>query len=262
MTILDEKNEEIDIMRRQTIQKEVHKTDTLREEALAGKNQAINQLMADNSPYQDLIFSLQKSLNLKDDKTVRQAVNQFFSNRHLAISSSDMLSEAAVKLEEREASNSKEVAILREENTRLKKELESSKVLFDKLEKEKEKLSKEYEDIAQSAVPDYEELRKRAVEEAVKKERAKAEREQQLILNDLQNRVDKVVMLEMMLEEEQSRSSVLESQLKIGEKGMRKQILALEENIKQLNIICHQLASQRSTLAVDYNVIIKHRVVI
>jgi len=127
----------------------------------------------------------------------------------------------------------------------LQQELEQTK----KLNKEmQDKLAKSFDKKATS------DLINKAVEEALQKQTTKFEGEKQLILKDLQNRVDKVVKLEMDLDESKEKYKGLEASMSEGDKSMRRKVNSLERNLEQLTLMYHQLASQKSLLKVDNQV--------
>ena len=123
------------------------------------------------------------------------------------------------------------------------------------MEKEYEKLVQDYDKIAKSRVADYEQIKQKILNEAVVKERAKYERERNLIIKDLQNRVDKVVELEILLDAEKERANSLEGSMTEGEKSLRKKVISLESNLEQITTLYHQVCSQKANLNLDNQVI-------
>ena len=74
------------------------------------------------------------------------------------------------------------------------------------------------------------------------------------ILRDLQNRVDKVVGLQMELNEAKEQYRMLESSLTQGDKALKKNTAKLERNLEQITLMYHQVVSEKSVLKVDLQV--------
>lgn len=74
------------------------------------------------------------------------------------------------------------------------------------------------------------------------------------ILRDLENRVSKVVQLEISLDEAEERFRRLENTINQGDFALRKRINKLENQAEQLTIMYHQVVSEKSVLKVDFQV--------
>jgi len=105
-----------------------------------------------------------------------------------------------------------------------------------------------------SSVPDLEAIKRRLVEETEKRERERWAEEKAGILRDLQNRVDKVVRLEVELDDAKEQMKLMEENMNEGEKALKKKVNSLERNLEQLTLMYHQLVSQKSMLKVDNQV--------
>jgi hypothetical protein len=80
----------------------------------------------------------------------------------------------------------------KEEIDKILEELSSVKELNQKVQLDYKKLSEQYDKIAQQSVPNFEDIKKKIVQEIVAQEKEKHEKQIVMILKDLQNRVDKV----------------------------------------------------------------------
>eukprot|EP00742_Colponemidia_sp_Colp-10_P006548 GILJ01007018.1.p1 GENE.GILJ01007018.1~~GILJ01007018.1.p1 ORF type:complete len:1055 (-),score=235.45 GILJ01007018.1:187-3351(-) len=85
-------------------------------------------------------------------------------------------------------------------------------------------------------------------------ERQRWDREKSDLMRDLQNRVEKVVDLEMTLFEEKEKYSDLQATIKEGDRPLKKKVQNLERNMEQLTLMYHQLVSQNSALRVENQV--------
>jgi len=138
---------------------------------------------------------------------------------------------------------------------RLQEELMVEKDSKKRMDKEYERLVQDYDKIAKGRVTDFEQIKQKILNEAAVKERAKYERERNLIIKDLQNRVDKVVELEILLDGEKERANSLEGSMTEGEKSLRKKVISLESNLEQITTLYHQVCSQKANLNLDNQVI-------
>lgn len=91
-------------------------------------------------------------------------------------------------------------------------------------------------------------------EEKIWQKKALWDEEKEMILRDLQNRVDKVVWLEISLDEAREAYWWLESSFGKGDKELKWKIDQLERNVQQLTLMYHQVVSEKSVLKVDNNV--------
>lgn len=190
--------------------------------------------------YIDLVKKLQATFELKDDGLVKKIVADHFKKKNLVHANDNRGGD----LDENTKSDS----------AKLRKELQAERERYKKLQVDAEQLSKDYDSIAKGHIPNYDDIKKKVLHETVSKERAKYEKERQIILSDLQARVDKVVKLEIELEEEKERNRNLENQMVEGERALKKKVATLENNLEQLTNMYHQLASQKSLWKVDNQV--------
>ncbi len=95
------------------------------------------------------------------------------------------------------------------------------------------------------------EIAAKLADEKVRQKKALWDEEKEMILRDLQNRVDKVVRLEMKLDEEREKYRKLEAMMTVGDKPLRRKIQQLERQVQQLTLMYHQVVSEKSVLKVD-----------
>jgi kinesin family protein 5 len=115
-------------------------------------------------------------------------------------------------------------------------------------------LRKQLDTALQVSVPDLENIKTRLVEETERRERDRWTDEKTGLLKDLENRVDKVVRLEMDLDETKEQLSSMESIMTEGERALKKKVNSLERSLEQLTLMYHQIISQKSMLKVDNQV--------
>jgi hypothetical protein len=88
-------------------------------------------------------------------------------------------------------------------------------------------------------------------EEIGRREKEKWAEERKNIIKDLQNRVDRVIELEVALDDSKDSYKTLESYLSEGERALKRKTDTLERNLEQLTLMYHQLVSQKSHLQVE-----------
>lgn len=86
-------------------------------------------------------------------------------------------------------------------------------------------------------MPNIEEITAKLVKEKVDEERKKFEYEREQMIKDLQNRVEKVLRLEMELDEVKDAYRSLESSLSRDEKQYKQRAQKLERNFEQITIM-------------------------
>jgi len=189
--------------------------------------------------------NLAKEFNVENEEVFRTLILQCFEQ---------------VKVGEKEISQEEKRRLIEKRDNeekikRLQEELMVEKDSKKRMEKEYEKLVQDYDKIAKSRVADFEQIKQKILNEAAVKERAKYERERNLIIKDLQNRVDKVVELEILLDGEKERANSLEGSMTEGEKSLRKKVISLESNLEQITTLYHQVCSQKANLNLDNQVL-------
>ena len=78
-----------------------------------------------------------------------------------------------------------------------------------------------------------------------------------MILRDLQNRVDKVVRLEIQLDESKEMYRKLQTNFASGDKPLHKKIAQLDRNCNQLTLMYHAVVSEKSVIKVDFQILQK-----
>ena len=136
----------------------------------------------------------------------------------------------------------------------LNSELEEERNRNSEYQKDIQTLQRKLNESLSSSVHDLNQIKDSMREEIVRQEREKWVEEKRAILRDLQNRVDKVVSLEIELDEARESYKNLESTMSEGERNLKKKTDTLERNLEQLTLMYHQLVSQKSMLKVDKQV--------
>lgn len=246
MNLLNDKTEELDILKKSRSNKGGIDYSPNKEEQKISITATIPGQQSDN--YLDLIKKLQNTFDVKDEALLKKIISDYFRKRHLSFSTNDTSRTSISDSSDND---------LRHDMTKLRKDLQLEKERNRKIQAEADQLYKDYESIARTNTPNYDEVKKKIVQETVSKERAKYEKERAIILADLQTRVDKVVKLEIELDEEKERYRTFEERNSEGERALKKKVVTLENNLEQLTNMYHQLASQKSIWKVDNQVSLK-----
>ena len=88
-------------------------------------------------------------------------------------------------------------------------------------------------------------------DEISRKERDKWNDERKSLLKDLQTRFDRILELEMALDDSRDSYKILESNMSEGERFLKRKTDTLERNLEQLTIMYHQLITQKSQVQVE-----------
>jgi len=115
-------------------------------------------------------------------------------------------------------------------------------------------LNKEIESLRESLQSKLDKREKDMLEKALNSQRLQFEEEKKQTLASLQNRVDKVIQLEIELDDSKEKYKSLESAISEGDRALKRKVLSLERNIEQLTLMYHQLVSQKSSLKVECQV--------
>lgn len=122
------------------------------------------------------------------------------------------------------------------------------------LEEKNESLASELKNAVEVDNPNIQAITKRLADDEIAKAEYRWAEEKMQILRDLENRVSKVVNLEIALDESEERFRRLENSINQGDMPLRKKISKLENQAEQLTIMYHQVVSEKSVLKVDYQV--------
>lgn len=89
------------------------------------------------------------------------------------------------------------------------------------------------------------------VEELVRKEREKWNDEKRNMTKDIQTRINKIIDLELDLDNSKQKYKNLEAMLSEGERALKRKTDTLERNLEQLTLMYNQLVSQKSQISVE-----------
>lgn len=89
------------------------------------------------------------------------------------------------------------------------------------------------------------------LENSYQMERERWERDKKSLMSQVKDGVDKVISLQMQLEDAVKAYQNLESSMSEGERNYKKKYDNLHRNLEQLNLMYHQLVSQQSSLKVS-----------
>jgi kinesin family protein 5 len=95
------------------------------------------------------------------------------------------------------------------------------------------------------------------VEEINKKEKIKHDSEKMLILKTLDDRSERINLLDCENRELKERIKLLESKMNPDDKNYVKKIMTLEKNLEQVNQMYHQVVTQKSVLKIENQVFLK-----
>lgn len=135
----------------------------------------------------------------------------------------------------------------------LKKTQEQAKKLREELAQSKAETDK----LLRGKVPGLDELKRSIYAEAVSYARREWEEEKAQLGLDLQNRVEKVIRLEIEIDEAHESYRSLEESMRGGDTAMAHKVAALEKALDSLNLNYHTLLSQGSHLRVENEVLSK-----
>ena len=96
-----------------------------------------------------------------------------------------------------------------------------------------------------------EEMAEQLAKERVKQVSNKYEHEREQTVRDLQNRVEKVLQLEMELDEVKDAYRSLESNLSREDQQYKQQAQKLQKNLDQMNAMYQQVIQEKSTMKID-----------
>ena len=141
------------------------------------------------------------------------------------------------------------------ENTKemLRKASEQVKSLEEALKRSRS----ENERLLKGKVPSLEEIKRELYSQAERKAREEWEEERLQLALDLQNRVEKVIRLEIEIDEAHESYRTLEESVRGGDSAMALKVAALEKTLDSLNANYHNLLSQGSHLRVANEVLSK-----
>jgi kinesin family protein 5 len=89
------------------------------------------------------------------------------------------------------------------------------------------------------------------IEEITRKEREKWQDEKKNLGKDIQNRINKIIDLELDLDNSKQKYKNLEAMLSEGERALKRKTDTLERNLEQLTLMYNQLVSQKSQISVE-----------
>lgn len=124
----------------------------------------------------------------------------------------------------------------------------------EKLKKEITALQEELNTALKEEKINVEEIALKIANDKIRVKKELWDEEKMMILKDLQNRVDKVVRLEINLDQAQENIRKMEATMGSGDKPLRKKIAQLERNVQQLTLMYHQVVSEKSVIKVDFQV--------
>ena len=116
------------------------------------------------------------------------------------------------------------------------------------LNERNQELSKKYCDL--------EVIKENMVREVQVQQSAKFQQEKQLLTNDLQNRIQKVIELELALDDSREALRIFEGRISQGDKAILKRNEMLEKNIEHVTDLYYKLLNERSTIMHDNEVLI------
>lgn len=140
---------------------------------------------------------------------------------------------------------------LKEENKKLKEQIELEMNKNKELVTEIEKMSL---NLRQNLPILNNDKQTRILEEAHQQEKERWLQETRSLKQEIATRSKKMIDLQLLLEKEQEKYKVLESQMSDSDRNMKKRSDTLQRNLEQLNLMYHQLVSQQSILKLNKSI--------
>jgi kinesin family protein 5 len=116
-------------------------------------------------------------------------------------------------------------------------------------------LHENIEELSKKNVIDIDKLKDNISQEVELKAKAKWKQEMDIISNDLQNRIKKVIELELALDDAKENYRILEQRLSQSDKIIIKRNDLLEKNIEYITKLYYELLSEKSNLSVQNQVL-------
>eukprot|EP00347_Sterkiella_histriomuscorum_P007099 403350261 len=129
-----------------------------------------------------------------------------------------------------------------------------NEVKFKQLLDDQEKLKNDLKSQLEIEMPNIQEITSKIVKEKVDEVTKKYEFREEQMIRDLQNRVEKVLRLEMELDEVKDAYRALESSLSRDEQQYKQRALKLERSLEQITQMYQQVINEKSILKVDMQV--------
>lgn len=123
-----------------------------------------------------------------------------------------------------------------------------------KAQKQMDEIKKELSQEIEKGAPNIEEITSKLVKEKVDEERKRFDYEKEQMIKDLQNRVEKVLKLEMELDEVKDAYRSLESSLSKEDQQYKNRAQKLEKSLEQITSMYQSVINEKAVLKVDIQV--------
>lgn len=217
-----------------------------------------NRLLKRIEELPDLPDQIKKILNLEEDfkQEEAKAANENTEDEAIKSAIININSELIVFKDKKVGLffNEEEASKLIKSQLELREQYEYVDKQSKELNSKVDSLSEELRGAVEESNPNIQAITKKLADEQIRKAEMRWAEEKMQILRDLENRVSKVVQLEIALDESEERFRRLENTINQGDVPLRKKISKLENQAEQLTIMYHQVVSEKSVLKVDYQV--------
>jgi kinesin family member 5 len=195
------------------------------EENLQDKEETIEKLMITNDSLKnDLSSEIDQKIALQNQLNSRDT--ELEAHKNLTINT---LSEENQKISEK-----------------FEEEVKKNKKLLDEIDR--------IEGVLRNTINTNDDKRLQALEISHKQEKERWLEEKKNLSKEITNRNNKIVELRLNLDSEAEKYKALENTMSVGERALKKRSDQLERNLEPLNLMYHQLVSQKSMLKVDKQV--------
>ncbi|OMJ65479.1 hypothetical protein SteCoe_38137 [Stentor coeruleus] len=193
------------------------------EDLLREKEEVVEKLTVENELLQsELNQEIDKKLNIESQLNEKTAELESVSKKQI-----QRLSEEKKIIEEK-----------------LANEIENNKQLTYDIEKMEQDIKKNLND----------EKKLKIIEDSHNQEKERWLNEKRALINELNARVKKYVDIQMAIDKAEEKYKALENMMPDDKRELKKRSDTLERNLEQLNLMYHQLVSQKSMLKVDKQV--------
>lgn len=219
-------------------------------------------MMSELKSYQEEILTLTAVIADKDEK-----VEELINLKEIYETQANEFNLNILKLEQVVIERELEIARLKTDfytgksknpsesgsNSNRKIDLILEKETIASLHKQISLLQENFEDLAKRKAPELLKIRDRLQEEIELKEASKWNQEKELLNGDLQNRIKKVIELELELDDSKETLRFLEQRMSQGDKMLLKRNDFLEKNMEHLTRLYYQLLNEKSKLDIENN---------
>lgn len=228
------------------------------QEIKADKDSLIYQM----SNYQEKVISNEKNLKEYEDlieklvitkETLESDNNQILK---MKLSMEQLINEKDLEINElklHSSSNTQRSSVVYDLRSQLEYEKERNQDLAKKTIELEDNLKQTMDLINNNS----QNLNETVIKQYVEREKKLWNEERKAITRDLKNRINKVIELEIALDNAKENYEALETTLSLGERKLKQKVDLLSKNLEQLTFMYQQLLNEKSTKKVDIKILEK-----